>query len=44
MVVKGFTERRTGVYRIRFRYRGSATVAKGQAIVRGRITRRVFFG
>lgn len=39
-----FTQRRPGVYRLRYRYAGSATTAPGQAVQRVRITRTGFFG
>jgi hypothetical protein len=42
--VKRFTVRQPGVYRIRYRFGGSATTAKGQVVKRIRISRRVFFG
>ena len=40
---KRFRLRRTGVYRIRYTYRGSALVAGGRVTQRIRISRRIFF-
>jgi hypothetical protein len=40
---KRFTLRRTGYYRLRFKYKGSATVAGGTVVSRVRITRRFAF-
>jgi hypothetical protein len=40
---KRFRLRRTGVYRIRYTYRGSSLVAGGRVTQRVRISRRVFF-
>lgn len=40
----GFTERTPGVYRLRYAYAGSATVAGGTVVPKVRITRRFSFG
>ena len=42
--VKRFTVRQPGAYRVRYRFAGSATTAKGQVVKRIRISRQVFFG
>lgn len=42
--VKRFTQRSPGVYRLRYRFAGSPTVAGGTVTQRVRITRRVFVG
>ncbi len=39
-----FTVRRTGIYRIRYTYKGSSLVAGGRVTAQVRIRRRVFFG
>jgi hypothetical protein len=41
---KRFRLRRTGVYRLRYTYRGSELVAAGRVIQQIRIRRRIFFG
>lgn len=41
---KRFTVRRTGVYRLRYTYKGSSVVAGGRITETVRIRRRVFFG
>lgn len=41
---KKFTLRRTGVYRLRYTYRGSSVVAAGSVTEAIRIRRRIFFG
>ena len=41
---KRFKVRKTGVYRLRYSYRGSALVAAGRATEPIRIRRRIFFG
>jgi hypothetical protein len=40
---KRFTIRRTGTYQMRFRFRGSTTVAAGTVVQRFRVSRRVVF-
>ena len=42
--VKKFRIRRTGVYRLRYSYRGSSLVAGGRVTEAIRIRRRIFFG
>ena len=42
-VTKRFNERRTGTYRIRFKYKGNALVASGFQVNKVRITRRITF-
>ena len=41
---KRFKVRRTGVYRLRYSYKGSSLVAAGRVTERVRIRRRIFFG
>ena len=41
---KRFTVRRTGIYRLRYTYKGSSLVAGGRVTAQVRIRRRVFFG
>ena len=41
---KRFTVRRTGVYRLRYTYKGSSVVAGGRVTEQVRIRKRVFFG
>jgi hypothetical protein len=41
---KRFTVRRTGIYRLRYTYKGSSVVAGGRVTEQVRIRRRVFFG
>jgi hypothetical protein len=41
---KGFTQRRTGVYRLRVHYKGSALAPPVSIVSQIRITRRLFFG
>jgi hypothetical protein len=41
---KRFTQRRTGTYRLRVHYQGSAIAPAGSIVSKIRITRRVFFG
>jgi hypothetical protein len=42
-ISKRFTLRKTGTYRLRFRFKGSATTAAGEIKTKIRITRRVVF-
>lgn len=42
-IVKRFTQRRSGTYRIRFTFKGSPSTAAGQAVQGVRFTRRVVF-
>jgi hypothetical protein len=42
--VKKFRVRKTGVYRLRYTYRGSSLVAAGRVTAAIRIRRRIFFG
>jgi hypothetical protein len=41
---KRFRTRRTGTYRLRFSFKGSATVQRGRVVQRVRFTKRIFFG
>ena len=41
---KRFTVRRTGIYRLRYTYKGTSVVAGGRVTEQVRIRRRVFFG
>jgi hypothetical protein len=42
-ITKRFTLRRTGTYRLRLRYKGSATVAGGSVVTKFRVSRRFAF-